>query len=83
MVASLTDKQKACYEYFSENLAEWLKDPLKVGKYAVIFESTLKGAYDTVENAVNYAYDAYEPGEFIIQHIVDENEIVSFLKMAV
>ena len=82
-MVSLTDKQKACFEYFSMNLAEWLKDPLKVNKYAVIFESALKGVYDSVENAVNHAYDAYEPGEFIIQRIVDENEIISFLKMAV
>ena len=82
-MVGLSDKQKACYDYFSANLAEWLKDPLKVNKYVVIFECALKGVYDSVENAANYAYDVYEPGEFIIQEIVDENEILSIIKLPV
>ena len=82
-MTSLTEKQQICYEYFRMNLPDWLKNPLKMDKYVVIFSGKLVGIYDSIGNAVNHAYNTYRQGEFIIQQIVDEREFVSCRKYVV
>ena len=78
-----TETQKLCIDYFKENLSEWLKDGLKIYKYAVIGDNSIKGIYDTIDGAVDFAYDNLELGSYIIQQIIDENEIISYLRLAV
>jgi len=82
-MAELTEKQKVCLDFFKKNLPDWLKDELRKNKYVVISDESVKGIFDTIDNAVDYAYDNYELGSFIIQEIIDENDTVSFLRMAV
>ena len=70
-----TDKQKMCLDVFNKNLPTWLNDALKKNKYAVICEDGIRAIYDTVDSAVDYAYDHLDMGSYIIQRIIDENEL--------
>jgi hypothetical protein len=78
-----TTEQESCIAYFKQNIGEWLKDDLKINKFVVICDGSIKGIYDTFGAAVAYAHDSLEKGHYIIQRIFDENEVVSFLRMAV
>jgi hypothetical protein len=79
----LTEKQGKCLAFFKSNLSDWIKDDLKKNKYAVISDESIRGIFDTNEAAFDYAVDNLHTGSYIIQRIVDENEIVSFLRTAV
>jgi len=82
-MVDFTEMQKKCISFFKNNLEEWLKDDLKINKYVVISDETIKGIYDTIDNAVDYAYENFEPGDYIIQQIFDENDIIGYLRLAV
>lgn len=79
----LSEKQLKSYEYFNAHLPEWLKDPLKINKFAVIQGEDVKGLYDSFEAAFQFACTNLTEGDFIIQQIIDHTEVVEFLKMAV
>jgi hypothetical protein len=78
----LTAKQKVCVDFFKSNLPDWLKDDLKKNKYAVICEDRITAIFDNTEAAYDYAVDRLQTGSYIIQRIVDENDVVSFLSPA-
>ena len=75
-------EQQRNYQYFQKILPELLSDPLKVDKYAVIHEETVKGLYDTFSAAYRAACSDLSM-DFIVQQVVDEREIVNFLSPAV
>ena len=77
-----TEDQKINYEYFKKQLPDLLSDPLKVGKYAIIHNESIKGLYDTFEAAYREACLKFING-FIIQQIVDDSKIVNYLSPAV
>lgn len=79
----LSDSQRRNYDYFSNHLSEWLADNLKVNKFAVIYNEGLVGLYDSFEAAFRFAYTQFSDTDFIIQQIVDQSEIVEFLRSAV
>lgn len=79
----LSDNQKKNYAYFNAHLAEWLNDPLKRNKFSVILDEEIKGIFDSFETAFQFACTNYPSGEFIIQQIIDQEEIVEFLRVAV
>lgn len=79
----LSEVQQKNYDYFCKNLPAYLNDPVLKDKYAIFFNEELKGVYDSFSSAYSAACDAYPIGEFIIQQIVDKNEIVEFLWSAV
>ena len=79
----LENAQIENYKYFNDHLNEWLNDPLKNNKFAVIQEKEIKGLYDSFEAAYQFACTNLSEGEFIIQQIVDKAEVIEFLKMAV
>jgi len=70
--------QRKNYEYFQELLPELLKDPLKMGKVAVVHDEQIKGIFDTDSAAFRFACSQLYEG-FVIQDIIDESEIVSIL----
>jgi hypothetical protein len=82
-MVDFTEKQEKCIDFFNNNLEEWLKDDLKKNKYMVIYNESVEGIYDTIDSAVDYAYENFEMGSFIIQQIFDESEIISYLRLAV
>lgn len=79
----LSERQKKNYDFFSENLPEWLKDNLKVNKFAVIHSEELAGLFDSFEAAFRFACTNFSENDFIIQQIIDQSEIVEFLRSAV
>jgi len=71
-----SEKQKTAIAYFKANLAEWLKNPLYRDKYAIICDGQLAGIYDEFANAYREAEMKCISGEYIIQQLVDPQEIV-------
>jgi hypothetical protein len=78
----LTDIQMKNYEFFKKHLGEYLTDPLKKGKHAVIYDLKLQGLFDTFEAACVFAYST-SANDFVVQQIIDESEIVDYLYSAV
>lgn len=79
----LSDNQRKNYDYFNQHLSEWLADNLKANKFAVIYDEKLAGLYDSFEAAFRFAYAQFSDADFIIQQIIDQSEIVEFLRSAV
>ena len=51
-------------DFFLANRGEWIKDPLRAGKFVVIHAEQLKGAYDTFDAALRFASSQF-PGRGI------------------
>ena len=69
------------YEYFKKSLPELLSDKSKAGKFAIIYDITVEGLFDTFEAAYREACLRYED-DFIIQQIIDDCRIVNYLAPA-
>lgn len=82
-MSDFTEDQKKCINYYKLNLKDWLAEELKRDKYVVISDETIKGIYDTIDMAFDYAVNNLPKGSYIIQRIVDENAIVNFIRAAV
>ena len=78
---NIKDQEKN-YAFFKANLTKYLNDPLKNGKYVVIYNEELKCIFDTFDAAIRYAVANFPVG-FIIQKIIDQNKIVNFQRSAV
>ena len=79
-----TDKQLKNIAYFRTNLTEFLNNELLRNKYLVIVNEKIQNSFDTIELAVNYAITTgLLPGEFIIQQVINEDEVVNFVKAAI
>jgi len=72
-----SEKQMAAIAYYKANLAEWLRNPLYRDKYAIIFDGQLAGIFDEFANAYREAELKCDSGEYIIQQLVDPQEIVN------
>ncbi|GBU22794.1 hypothetical protein R80B4_02706 [Fibrobacteres bacterium R8-0-B4] len=73
-----TEKQKAAIAYFDENLDDWLKDPSKRGKYAIIRDNSLVQIFDNFDGAILDAVQKYETGSYIIQRLISSKDTVGF-----
>ena len=74
-----TEKQHENIRYFDENLDKLLTDPLMKMKHVIIHDRQIVGVFDTFEAAVSRASQTLPDGEYIIQQIVSDREIVGFL----
>ena len=81
-ISGLSSIQEQNLQYFKQNLADWLNNPVYQYKYLVIHGSQVKGVYDRPETALENAIVTLPQGEFIIQQVIDENEIVNSLSRA-
>jgi hypothetical protein len=79
----LSLSQKECIEFFEKSLPEFLSNDMLRNKFVIIFNKELKGAYDTFEAAFEKALNKYPLSEFVIQQVIDNNDVVTFLKSAV
>ena len=79
----LSEAQQKNLNFFSEHLTDYLNNPITNGKYAVIHEQDLKGVYDTFEAAYADACANLPIGEFIIQQVINNSDVVEFLWSAV
>jgi hypothetical protein len=82
VIMMLSEAQSKSYEFFKAHLDEYLGDPLKVGKYAVIYNSELRGLFDSFGSACVFA-GSIAVKDFIIQRIIDESKTIDFLYSAV
>jgi hypothetical protein len=78
-----SEAQKENLRYFQENLADFLANPLYRHKFAIIFDKKLFGIFDTFENAIKEAAPSLPQGEYVIQQIIGENEVINFLYPAI
>jgi hypothetical protein len=74
-----TEKQRENIRYFDENLDRLLADPLMKMKHIIIHNQQIVGVFDTFDAAVSRASQTLPDGEYIIQEIVSDREIVNFL----
>ena len=71
----LSEAQIKNYEYFRGVLPDLLKDFAYLGKYVVVSGEAVRAVHDEASTAYRRAMTAFEPGEFIIQQVIDENQI--------
>jgi hypothetical protein len=74
-----TEVQKENLQYFQENLADFLKDPIYNHKFAIIAGKNIAGIFDTFSNAIENAATRFSQGEYIIQQIIGDDEVINFL----
>ena len=79
----LTEEQKEAFKFFQENLEKLLSDPLYKLKHVIIYDNKITGIFDTFGAAFTEAVAKYPRNEFIIQQVISDDEIVSFLYPAV
>jgi len=79
----LNDKQKDAVVYFKENLNRWINDPLYKYKYVIIREGAVVGVFDTFNTAITEAVPKYPENDFIIQQIISDKDLVSFIYSAI
>ena len=78
-----TEKQTENIKYFDDNLKDFLANPLYKFKFAIIWNKKIVGIFDTSESAIEEAAAKYPIGEFIIQQIISDEDIVGFLYPAI
>jgi hypothetical protein len=78
-----TKAQKENLQYFQENLADFLKNPLYKHKFAIISDKKIAGIFDTFGNAIEDAASRFLQGEYVIQQIIGEDEVINFLYPAI
>ena len=83
VMGTFTEKQLKDIDYFKSNLAEFLGNALLANKYVVISGEKIQNSFDTIENAVNYSIDNFQVGDYIIQRIVDPDNVINFVKAAI
>ena len=74
-----SEKQQKNITYFQENLEKWASDPLYKLKHVVIHDQKVCGVYDAFENALSGAVQTLPQGEFVIQQVITDKEVVGFL----
>ena len=77
-----TDKQKQDIAYFNEHVEDWASDPLYKLKFVIISDREIKGLYDSFAAALSVAAVTFGEGRYIIQQIIPNGEIISFLSPA-
>jgi hypothetical protein len=78
-----TETQKENLQYFQENLAGFLANPIYKHKFAIIHNKNVYGIFDTFNNAIENAVSSLPQGEYVIQQIIGEDEVIDFLYPAI
>ena len=76
-MSDFTEKQKKELIFFKEHIAIFLKDDLLKNKYVIISNEKIQKSFDALESAVNYAIENFQKGDYIIQQIINEDEIIN------
>lgn len=78
----MVDKKQMNIEFFRAQLATLLTNPLLRGKFLVVHDQQVKQSFDTFDSALRYAVSQLPADEFIIQQVVQDNEVINFLRAA-
>lgn len=79
---STTQKQKNL-SFFQKELPTLITDNVYHGKFIVINDEKIKGAYDSFESALSFAVSHFSPNDFIIQQVIDDKERINFIRSAI
>ncbi|MDR0648282.1 MAG: hypothetical protein LBF92_02965, partial [Synergistaceae bacterium] len=60
------------YRWFRDNLPRLILD--YGGKFLVIYDESMRGSYATFKEALDEALKIARPGEFLVQHCVEDAE---------
>lgn len=74
-----TDSQKKDLAYFKENVSAFMNDNALRFKHVIISEGRIVKSFDMLDKAVEYCSENLKIGEYIIEQVIDENEIVNFV----
>lgn len=77
-----TETQKEDIKFYKENLDSLLANPLYRLKYVLIHGKEIAGFFDTFEAALTCAASKYQAGEYIIQQVISDKDVVEFLYSA-
>lgn len=70
-------------DFFQRELQTLLRDVSYYGKFIVINNEQIKGAYDSFEAALNFATANFSANDFIIQQVIDDKERINFIRSAI
>ena len=79
---SKQDEMEKNLKFFYDNLSKWLSQIEYRNKHVVISDKKVKGVFDYFSDAFKYAMDKFPSKKFIIQHVIDPEEEVSFIMFA-
>lgn len=79
----LTAAQKQNLAFFKQELPNLLANNLTLRKFVVVHNQRLQHSADTFEAALKYAVDHFPINEFVVQQVIDESALVSFLSRAI
>jgi len=69
-------------QFFVDQLPTLLADPLKSGKFVVVHDRAVRGAFDTFEAALRDAVAKYPANEFVVQQVISGDARISFIRAA-
>jgi hypothetical protein len=78
-----TEVQKENLQYFQDNLADFLKNPIYRHKFAIIHDKEVYGIFDNFGNAIAKAASTLHQGDYVIQQIIGNDEVINFLYPAI
>jgi hypothetical protein len=74
-----TQTQIGDMAYFRENINEFLKDNALRFKQVIVSNKQIVKSFDGLDKAVQYAVKNLTKGEYIIQQVVNEDDMVNFV----
>ncbi|MCL2070781.1 MAG: hypothetical protein FWH07_00915 [Oscillospiraceae bacterium] len=74
-----TEKQLKDLDYFSANVAQFFKDNSLRFRHIIISDAKIVKSFDALDKAVDYAVQNLKKGEYIIEQVINEDEIVNFV----
>jgi hypothetical protein len=75
-------KKQENIDFFYEHLEEYLKNKTYKGKFLVIHNKEIHGAYDEFPSALEFALVNLPKDEFAIQQVIADDEQINFIKSA-
>jgi hypothetical protein len=75
--------QQKNLDFFERELSRLLGDVVYKGKFVVIHDEQVKGAYDSFDTALSFAVSNFPANEFLVQQVIDENERINFIRSAI
>jgi hypothetical protein len=60
------------YRWFRKNLMSLMQE--NKGKFLVIYDESMRGSYATFKEALDEALKIAKPGDFLVQHCVEDAE---------
>lgn len=67
------------YDFYLSKKEELLQDTSKNGRYAVIHEKSIVRFFDSFETAYIWAKNEFTDSNFIVQHIIKEEDVTNFI----